>query len=368
MAKKKKDELEEINESENQINTLLAEIEKNYGSGVMRSGDQLIDNPPEIISFSPSIDYILGGGVCSGNWLIMEGAAKTGKSTSLLSFCANAQKVGRHIMVLSAEHRMDAMTLKGIKGLSTEMSKFSFIESVKGRQLSSEDFLNIGLTFLKTVPRGVLLIDSVSCLTSPRVIEKGINSSDMGAGNQILGKFVDIASPIIRAQGSILLGIAQQYANISGWGKKTNTKISNRWKYQADIILEITDSNFEYANEANKEIPPVGQSQTIVCRKSALCGPMRKTTSYLRYNLGIDKLRELMVQANNYGLISTKGAGWTSLNFLTPDLIKDTEFEDKEEIKIQGIEKTYQLLETNPKWIEYLEQSIKDILNPPAEK
>ena len=68
MAKKKKDELEEINESENQINTLLAEIEKNYGSGVMRSGDQLIDNPPEIISFSPSIDYILGGGVCSGNY------------------------------------------------------------------------------------------------------------------------------------------------------------------------------------------------------------------------------------------------------------------------------------------------------------
>jgi len=365
---KKKEKVEKTEEVNNQIDSLLAEIEKAFGKGIVRSGDELIDNPPMVIPFSPSLDRITGG-IHEGSWVLTSGVPKSGKTTSLLSFCANAQKPengNRHICVLSAEHRLEVQTLKGIKGLKTDKDNLTFIESTKGKQLSSVDFLNIGLSYLKNMPGCVLLIDSVSALTNPAIFEKGIGTSDFGGNNKLFSQFVDIAVPIVKAQKSIILMVAQVYTNTGGYGKKYSEKIALKGKYQADVTLEVIKSEHEYGDGETE--PPTGQKQTWLCRTTALTSPMRKAESYLKYGVGIDQTKELMIQANDYGLIEIKGGGWTTFHYITPELKKDTEYENEDEVKIQGVEVAANLLESQSKWLEELKLQIKNLLNPKVEE
>lgn len=366
MAKQKKQTEENSNIS--QIDNLLAEIDKKYGN-VMKSGDDIINNPPMTIPFSPCLNKILGGGITEATWNLVSGMPKTGKTTGLLTFCANAQleQYGkRHICILSVEHRLDQQTLLGIKGLKTDVENLTFVESQKGKQLSTIDFLEIGLLFLKNVPGGVLLIDSVSALTNPSIMEKGIGASDFGSNNKLFSQFVDLAVPIVKSNKNIILMVAQVYTNTSGFGRKTSEKIALKGKFQADVILEVVKSEFDYANGDTE--PPVGQSQTWLCKKAVLTSPMKKTESYLRYGVGIDKTRELITLGSDFGLITVKGGGWTTLAFLTEELKKGTDYEESEDVKIQGTEAAYQLLETHPTWLEALESGVNEILNPSAAK
>lgn len=366
MAKNKKEDKEEKKEKKiDPIDIMLAEISKNYGEGIARSGDDLLANPPKVIPFSPALDKILGGGIRETDWVLVSGIEKSCKTTSLLSFCANCQKPEygeRHIMILSAEHRLSEQNLNGIKDLKTDPKHLTFIESTKGCILSSPDFLNIGLTFLKNVPGGVLLIDSVSSLVGASVIEKGIGSSDFGRNNQNFTQFVDLAVPIVKGNKNIILQVAQTYANTSGYGKSTKLKIATKGKYQADIILEILKSEFDYTE--GEDEPPTGQIQNWLCRKASLTSPMKKCTSYVKYGIGIDRLKELLEVSKDYGFISVAGGGWTTLDFLTQEEKVKAGYDKDKEIKIQGLDNTVDLLNQNPEWITRLEKSVQLIINP----
>lgn len=364
MAKKKQTETASLPESADRasyVASALAEIEKNFGAGIARSGREVVDSPPAVIPFSPALDGILGGGVPEGSWVSVSGIEKSGKSLSLLSFAANCQKPeygARPVMLLAAEHRGDALLLNGIRGLKLEPPWFYLVQSTKGKVLSSVDFLNIGLTFLKTVPGGVLIIDSISALVNPQTITNGLGSSDHGSGNRIIGQFIDLAVPAVKANGCIACGVVQLYANTSGYGKHVNEKAARKWFYQCDIRLDVGKYVFDYGN--GEDEPPTGQTVSWLCRKAALTGPGAKTESFIRFGTGIDRVKELIVRGRDFGLVEQAGS-WMTLSFLAN---REDLRNGKDEVKVQGLEKAYQLLEENVEMYQELERQVREFMSP----
>src|SRR5688572_14462502 len=93
------------------------------------SADSLISAERTVINFSENLDMILGGGIPLGSFVVIAGQKKLGKTTSILHFCANAQKQGCKVYYLDVEHRLKPRDLKGIPGLDLSASKFQLIHS-----------------------------------------------------------------------------------------------------------------------------------------------------------------------------------------------------------------------------------------------
>lgn len=370
MAKKKKEEQEEEIGSYSQIDSLIAEIEKDFG-GVVKSGKSLIDNPPQIIPIGPALDGITHGGVPRGSFFLLTGPEKCGKTITALTFAANAQKPengNSKIMYLSIENRIDQLTLSGIKGLNLNEPDFLIVKSEKGRILSANDFLNIGLKFLKSCENGILILDSSSALVNPSIIKGGIGTSDFGGINKIISTFVDLAAPIARVNGNIVVCIQQMYTNVGKYGTDMLEKVAVKLKYQSDVRLLCKKSSYDpQPKEGEEPTEPTGQKQTWLCKRSALGPPGRITESFVRYGIGIDKNREILIQAMNFGLVELSGS-WYKFHFLTEELKKNTDYEKKDIVSVQGAEKASQLLEEQPLWLEALSKGVREILALPAGK
>lgn len=195
-------------------------------------------------------------------------------------------------------------------------------------------------------------------MVNGKIITDGIGSSDYGSGNKLVGQFLDLAAPIIKSNLCILIGIVQFYQNTSGYGKKFIEKVAGKYKYQSDTILSCEKFSLEFGN--GDEEPPTGLVANWVCRNSSILSPGRKTQSYIKFGIGIDRTRELLLKAQDYGLV-TKGGSWLTFNFISDDLKKNTEYEEKD-VKIQGESNASELLEQNPLWIDELNKQIKQIL------
>jgi recombination protein RecA len=351
--------------SEAAVAAVLAEVDKNYGQGIMRPAQDYIDNPRQVISVGPAFDLYLGGGIPSGSWVSVsgpEGCSKTSTMTSFLAQCQRPEFGRRPCMVLSAEHRMSVAILQGTRGLLRESPHLTVVESKKGIILSSADFLNIGLTFLKSVPGGVLLVDSISALVNPAVIDKGIGTSDFGGGHKLVTQFIDLAGPVVKANDCIVIGIVQFYANTSGYGAKFVEKAANKWKYQSDLSLVCKKTEPIFGDGDGEAA--TGQSQEWLVKKCAFAKPHGKITSTVRYGVGTDRTTELLELGQAFGLVS--GSGWMTLDFLTGkgELLAGTPFEEKGEVKFQGRTNMVAGLEEYPAFLAALEEAVTSVIRP----
>ena len=92
------------------LDSALAQITKTFGEGsIMRLGDANAQSSIEGISTgSLSLDLALGiGGVPKGRIIEIYGPESSGKTTVMLHVIANAQKAGRRVSFIDAEHALD---------------------------------------------------------------------------------------------------------------------------------------------------------------------------------------------------------------------------------------------------------------------
>ena len=96
-------------------------IQKAFGK-VVSKGSELLSAKADLkpISVSPALDLALNGGILEGSWTIISGDPKTGKSTTCLQICKNAQDEGRPVIYIDGESRLKAYNLVGIEGLDLE--------------------------------------------------------------------------------------------------------------------------------------------------------------------------------------------------------------------------------------------------------
>lgn len=328
------------------------EIIKRYGNVISR-GVQILEKRKDLktLSVSPALDLSLGGGILEGSWTVISGPPKCGKTSSVLQICVNAQKEGREVIYLDGESRLKEYNLSGAEGL--DLDKFQVISSID-QPMSGEDFLHI-LEMLIKDPKNagaVVVIDSTSSLIPRAELDKEADPSLRASLPKLLTHWIKKNAQTIKNQKIFLVAIRHMITNTSGYGKHKLYDSGEYLQYQADTLLECK-SKTEWM-EDNRQ---VGLIIDWDIQTSSLGSSGRKCQSYFRFGKGLDSIKEIIVLANDLGLIDKAGS-W----FTCPFLEGEIEGYITENNKLQGETKLYDHIASDPVKFEILNRKVKEML------
>src|SRR5690554_7383879 len=93
------------------LDAVLGQIERQFGKGaIMKMGEQPREAIPAISTGSLGLDVALGiGGLPMGRIVEIYGPESSGKTTLCLSTMAQAQKMGKTVAIIDAEHALDPL-------------------------------------------------------------------------------------------------------------------------------------------------------------------------------------------------------------------------------------------------------------------
>jgi len=309
-------------------------IEKAFGK-VISKGSELISVKKDLkpISVSPKLDLALNGGILEGSWTIISGDPKTGKSSTCLQICKNAQDDDRPVIYIDGESRLKTYNLVGTEGL--DLDKIQIVHSPEdGESLSAEDFLDVAEQLIKRPENkgAVCVIDSCSSLVPRAELEESASASLRASLPKLLSHWIKKNAQTVVKNKIIVLIITHYITNTSGYGKIKIPDCGVMVQYQADTRIDI--SKIEPWEENGKK---VGQLVHWKISCSSMGASGTECVSYIRYGKGIDKEKEIIELAESLGIIDKSGA-WYSIPFL-----EGTE-EFPEAPKFQGQAKIYDFL------------------------
>lgn len=327
-------------------------IEKEFGR-VISKGSELIAVKSQLkpITVSPRLDLALNGGMLEGSWNLISGDPKTGKSTTCLQICKNAQDDGRPVIYVDGESRLKAYNLVGIQGLN--LDTIQIVHSPEnGESLSAEDFLKITENLIKRPENkgAVCVIDSCSSLVPRSELDEDPSASLRASLPKLLSHWIKKNSQNVVRNKIIVLIITHYITNTSGYGKIKIPDCGVMVQYQADSRLDIV--KIEPWEENDKKI---GQLVHWKISCSSLGASGTECVSYIKFGKGIDKEKETIELAESFGIIEKAGA-WYSIPLLTGTK------EFAESPKFQGQAKVYDFLIERPDIFEQIKAQIKEML------
>lgn len=329
-------------------------ITKNFGDDILINANSLLERKNEIISISPKIDLILGGGIPEGSFVIFTGQAKFGKTSLALNFCSSYQKhfsnienkeSEREIFYYNIEGRLKPRDLQGIKDL--KIDNFHIIESKPGKILHAEEYLQIGEMLINDKQNSIHIFDSFSALCTEAEMTTDMNQMQRADGAKLLAKFCRKIANVIPVNKNIIIGITHLMGNPTGYGKQYREKSGQAITYQVDTKLQATYIR-PWKDKNNHQI---GQEIDWQCITTPLGPPGKTTTSYLRYGEGIDEIQELATLAADLGLIQKAGA-WYKFTFVNSN----------DPPSVHGIDNIKPALLKNSQWFEKLQNKIKQLV------
>ncbi len=311
-------------------------IRELYGDGLICGGNDIVERPRTIIPISPSMDIITGG-ILEGSWVGITGPPKHTKTSLSLAIAANAQKQeygSRDVYYCKIEGRLSPSVLRGTKGLILERPRLNVIEPTMGKILSDVEWLTIIGEIIKTKPRAVIIIDSLSSLCGEKEMAEGPGTETRSSGNKAVSQFCRLYGNFVPINNTIVIGITHMIANVSGYGAPMSEKGANAWKYQRDYHLRSKGkSDWVSGNKV------IGWKVQWECENSPLVPPGMQAECSIRFGTGPDATSEIIDLAVSCGVIQKSGA-WLSYSY--------PEAGEQKEIKTQGSEKFAKALEDNP--------------------
>lgn len=284
-------------------------ILKDYEKAIYNAS-HIVDNKPSVISISPKIDIALGGGVPEGTFFLLTGPPKIGKTTLVLQFCANAQKMfaDRNIFYANIEGRLKSRDVEGIAGLNYTDEKFKIIGSQIGNILTGEKYLAILDKIIHTMPKSICIVDSFSALASESELTGDIDDAHVAPMHKYLSNFTKRFANVLPINMVTLVGITHLMANIQSFGKgKTKIeKSGNAVQYAQDVKLFAN-----YKENIMQGDTQIGQKVHWQVENSAIGAPGQKVVSYIKYGRGIWKEYELVELCKDFGIID--GKSWLTL-------------------------------------------------------
>lgn len=357
--------------NENGDEKTLADIAKKYGK-VIKTGAEILEQRKDYrtVHVSPVVDVALGGGIKEGSWVLLSGAAKSGKTTLAMQLAQICQAEGRPIIYINAEGRLKEMNFE-IEGL--DPSKMQIV-TAEDEPLSAEKFLDIThkLISAKENEGCLCIIDSISSLIPERDLEQEINGMTRPGLPKILSDFTKKLGQIVPNQRAIVVMITHMITNTSGYGAGKMADGGVKIGYQSDTRMEVRSVSPWVQDDQQ-----IGQAVTWKVYWSSMGPPGAECQSWIRYGYGIDKIQEILMMGQEAGLISQAGA-WFTCSFLLskPEVLKavypdlelteDNVYKDQEVAvklcKFQGSEKLYHFIKSNPPVYEALIEDIRQML------
>lgn len=311
------------------------------------NANSVTDKKYDIISISPVIDDIMGGGFKVGTSMIITGVFKGGKTCTTLHIAKKFQAAGYKVYYLNIEHRLTKRDLEGIDGLDLSEDKFAVVQSTPGTILSGEDFLRILRSKIETESNCLFIADSYSNLCSQELFDGDIGDRFRDPMPLKLSAFCKVVSSYLAINNNTLIGITHEIANQApsmGGAKKLKIEASgNKIQYASDYKLRVKYSGAITGADGKSEI---GKEINWVCTWSCLGPPNREGTTRLIYNKGIDEVGELVNIAIECGAVKQAGA-WYSIG----------------EHKAQGLEKFMVMLGEHPELLGVIKSTVNERLS-----
>lgn len=306
-------------------------LEKLHGVGSVMDGNTIID-VEKCSSGSISLDRALGGGYGLGRIVEIYGPESSGKTTLTLEAAVQAQKKypNKWIAIVDAEHSFDPEYAEKL-GLNMDMVKISQPDN-------GEQAIDIAIGLIGTGAFSMCIIDSVAALTPKAELEGEMTDSQMGLHARLMSKALRKMTGVANNTNTMVFFINQLRDKIGVmFGNPETTTGGNALKFYATQRIDIRRSagdkdGDEFINNKTK------------CKivKNKIAPPFKKCEFNIGFGTGIDKTKEVVDLAVDFGIINKAGSwysyGETKLGQGTQGvltMVKDNpEFEEELRIKI----------------------------------
>jgi len=332
----KKDILEETFGEDHALESVLKEINKQYGSGsVMLLGETPKMDIEVIPSGSLTLDCALGvGGYPKGRIVEIFGPESCGKTTLAIHAVAEAQKLGLKAAYIDAENAFDK---EYAANLGVDVDKLYFAQPDCG-----EDCLEIASKLIGTGKIGICVIDSVAALIPKAELEGAIGDARVGLQARMMSQALRKMVGIIKKSDCVCIFINQLREKIGVmFGNPETTTGGNALKFYASIRLDVRKSTqLKDGDEA------MGNLTKVKVIKNKVAPPFRKAEFEIEYGKGINKLTEILDKAIEFDIVHKQGSWF---------------YYDGGQIG-QGKSNVVSILKDNPELVEELEENVKSML------
>ena len=257
------------------LDAALGQIERQFGKGaVMKMGEQPREAIPAVSTGSLGLDIALGiGGLPMGRIVEIYGPESSGKTTMCLSLMAQAQKVGKTVAIIDAEHALDP--------LYAEKLGIDLDDLLVSQPDTGEQALEICDSLVRSGAVDIIVIDSVAALTPKAEIEGDMGDSHVGLQARLMSQALRKITGNVKNANCMVIFINQIRMKIGVmFGSPETTTGGNALKFYSSVRLDIRrtgavkQGDEVIGNETrvkvvkNKVSPPFKQAEFQIGRAS----------------------------------------------------------------------------------------------------
>ena len=326
----------------NQLDDVLAEIEKTFGKGtIMKLGQRPQVNEDVIPSGSLLLNQALGiGGYPRGRIIEIFGPESSGKTTLALHAIAEVQKKGGRAAFVDAEHSIDPVYARNL-GVN-----------INDLILSQPDFGEQALEIVEKLAFSgafeLIVVDSVAALVPQAEIEGEMIDSTVGLQARLMSKAMRKLAGVLNTHNCTVIFINQLRDKVGVmYGNPETTTGGKALKFYASVRIDIRRAE-AIGTGANIQ----GNTVKIKIVKNKVAPPYKQCMVDIIYGKGISKYAELLDLGVQFEILKKSG-NW---------------FEYDGNRIANGKENAKAFLEGHPDISDEIEKKILDRLNGQSEE
>lgn len=283
------------------LDAALSQIERQFGKGaIMKMGEQPREAIPAISTGSLSLDIALGiGGLPVGRIVEIYGPESSGKTTMCLSVMAQAQKMGKTVAMIDAEHALDPLYAEK---LGVDLDTLLVSQPDTGEQA-----LEICDSLVRSGAVDVIVVDSVAALTPKAEIEGEMGDSHVGLQARLMSQALRKITGNVKNANCLVIFINQIRMKIGVmFGSPETTTGGNALKFYSSVRLDIRRiGSVKQGDEV------IGNETRVKVVKNKVAPPFKQAEFQIMYGSGIYHMGEVIDLGVQCKLVDKAGA-WYS--------------------------------------------------------
>lgn len=340
---------------------------------------------------SPLMNWFSYGGVPRGKISEFVGQPGSGKSTSAMDICKNVseyfqkeydekvaelhEKVAkgdklasaqisdleesgpRKVLYVDLEHGFDKKWASVI-GVDTER-----IEIMQPPNVAGEDILQKVMDLIQTGEVGFVVLDSIPSLVPRSELEKKLGEPTVAALANLMTVFMRKVVPVLKRFDCTLILINQIRPNMKN-PYDDNTPGGIAVRFYSSVIMKFQLGNpVDFLGNVlpqNTENPAGYVVNVRMLKQKTAPFDRKNATYFLMCSSGIrPDFDYAQLAVNKYGIIKKAAAWFTILDPYTGEVLEENE----KPVKVNGMAKVYEYLETHPEYYQKLQKFICDDIN-----
>jgi len=243
------------------------------------------------------LDVALGiGGLPFGRIVEIYGPESSGKTTLCLSTMAQAQKQGKTVAIVDAEHALDPLYAEK---LGVDLDSLLVSQPDTGEQA-----LEIVDSLVRSGAVDVIVVDSVAALTPKAEIEGDMGDAHVGLQARLMSQALRKLTGSVKNANCLVIFINQIRMKIGVmFGNPETTTGGNALKFYSSVRLDIRRTG---AVKDGDEV--TGNETRVKVVKNKVSPPFKQADFQIMYNRGINHMAEVVDLGVKLGLVDKSGA------------------------------------------------------------